>query len=53
MRQQLSDLAALVRRQSSQYIFQINIRIISIELATLGQAHDCSRTLTRPQEPSK
>src|SRR3990167_15853 len=49
MRQQFFDLAVLLRRQASQYILQIRIRIMPVELGTLNQAHHRSRTLARTQ----
>ena len=49
MRQQFFDLVVLVRRQASQHIFQIGIRIMSVELGALNQTHHRSRTLPRTQ----
>ncbi len=45
MRQQLCYSAVFVRRQPSQHIPQVGIRVMPIELGTLNQAHDGSRTL--------
>ena len=49
MRQQFFDLAVLVRRQTSQHIFQIGIRIMPVELGALNQTHHSSRPLPRTQ----
>jgi hypothetical protein len=49
MGQQLFDLAILVRRQLSQHILQIGIRIMPIEFGTLNQTHYSSRTLPRSE----
>lgn len=49
MWQQFFDLAVLPRRQASQYVLQIRIRIMPLELGTLNQAHHRSRTLARTQ----
>ena len=49
MGQQFVDLAVLVRRQASQHILQIRIRIMAIEPGTLNQTHHRSGTSPRPQ----
>lgn len=49
MRQQFFDLAVLLRRQASQHIFQVGIRIMPIELGALNQAHHRSGALARTQ----
>src|SRR5674476_1411382 len=49
MWQQFFDLAVLLRRQASQYILQIRIRIMPVELGTWNQAHHRSSTLPRTQ----
>ena len=41
MRQQFSDLAIALSRQVGQYVFQIDIWIMPIELGTLDQTHHC------------
>lgn len=53
MGQQLFNLAVLVRRQARQYIFEVGIRIMSIETGTLNQAHDGGRTLPGPERAGK
>ena len=45
MRQQFVDLVVLVRRQTSQNIFQVSIRIMPIELGALNQTHHRSGPL--------
>ena len=49
MRQQLADHAVALSRQASQHIFQIDIRIMPVELGTLDQTHDGRTTLARTQ----
>ena len=43
MRQQLADLARPLRRQSREYIFQIGIRVVTVEACRLDQAHNRRR----------
>ena len=53
MRQQLFNLAVLVRGQARQHILQISIWIMPIELGALNQAHHRSGALPGPQRPRK
>ena len=53
MGQQFFDLAVLVRRQTSQHIFEIGIRIMPIELGALNQTHHRRCTLARTQRASE
>ena len=47
MRQQLLNLAGLVRRQPGQHILEVGVRIMFIEPSRLDQAHHRSRPLAR------
>ena len=53
MRQQSFVLAVFLRRQTSQHILQIGIRIIPIGLGTLNRTHHRSRPLPRTQGACK
>ena len=53
MRQQFADLAVLLRRQASQHILQVRIRIMPVKPGTLNQTHHRRRTLPRTQGASK
>ena len=52
-RQQILDLASLVRRQPSQNVFEIGVRVVPIHFRGLDQAHDSGRTLSGPQRSCK
>ena len=53
MRQQLPNLAVLVRRQPSQHILQIRKRVMPVELGRLDQAHHGRCSLAGTQAPGK
>jgi hypothetical protein len=40
MRQQLVDRAGSMRWQAHQYVFEVGVRIMAIELGGLDQTHD-------------
>ena len=46
MRQQLANLTCTLRRQASENILQVSIRIMSIQLRKLDQIHDRRRPIT-------
>lgn len=49
MRQQLPNPAVGLSRQSFEHVLQVRKGLVAIEPRGLDQAHDRSRTLTRPQ----
>ena len=49
MRQEFGDLMVFMRGQVCQHILQARIRVMTVELSALNQAHDLSRTLAYPQ----
>ena len=53
MRQQLFNLTILVRRQTSQHVLDVGIRIMPVELGALNQTHHRSGALTRSQRTGK
>jgi hypothetical protein len=53
MWQQLDYLARPLRRQSREYIFQIDIRVVTVEACRLDQAHNCRGPFAAAQRASK
>ena len=53
MRQQLSNLTGLLRRQSHQHILEKGIWIMPVHARRLDQAHDRSRPLATAQRHGK
>ena len=53
MRQQRIDLAGDVRRQACQDVTLIDVRIMSVQLGRLDQAHDRRRALAGRQRAGK
>jgi len=49
MRQEFLDATGRLSRQSFEYVFEIAIRIVAIELGGLDQAHDHGRTASCAQ----
>jgi len=49
VRQDIIDAPCRMGRQSIQYVFEIGIRIMAIELGRLNEAHDRRRAFARPQ----
>jgi hypothetical protein len=49
MWQELIDPACGLNRQAFEYVLEIAIRIVSVELRGVGQAHDVSCTLASTQ----
>jgi len=49
VRQQLANEASFVRRQALQHIFQVRVRVLSVELGRLDQAHHGRGALTSAQ----
>ncbi len=43
------DLAGLMRRQSSQHVFQASMWLLFVQLGALNQAHDIGGTLAASQ----
>jgi len=47
MWQQLVDGTGLLGRQSSQYVLEVDVGIVAVELRRLDQTHDRRRALPR------
>lgn len=47
MRKQLREIVGALGRQASQDVFQIAIRVMTVELRRSDQAHDGGTTLAR------
>ena len=53
MRQQIFDLAGLVRGQPGQDVLEVGIRVVPVHARRLDQAHDGGCALARAQRASK
>jgi hypothetical protein len=53
MWQQLTNHAVALGWQPSQHIFQVCVRVVSIEFGALNEAHHCRATLARTKGASE
>jgi len=53
VREQFFDFAGWLRRQTLENVFEVAIRIVSVEFCGLDKAHDGSGTLPSTQGPCK
>ena len=49
MRQQLADHDVALRGKTCQYVFEVGIRVMPVELGALDQTHDSRTTFARTQ----